>query len=170
MYKILIHSYSSTNWNKEIRNGGVSTDCSGGSDDHKIVFGLNCTTFGCELNRTDASRIATTVPLNITQLLEKFKGISTNNSSAENASNYSVPVQGNQSNATVFNICYPELNINPTSVTPMDVTPMDRTAPPTSSIDSSLAEELESAILIVLKIVSTLRNLHVFHCLPALDK
>ncbi|XP_064406818.1 adhesion G-protein coupled receptor G2-like isoform X2 [Halichondria panicea] len=145
---------SSTNWNKEIRNSGVSTDCSGGSDDHKIVFGLNCTTFGCELNRTDASRIATTVPLNITQFLEKFNGISTNNSSAENASNYSVPVQGNQSNATVFNICYPELNINPTSVTPMDVTPMDRTAPPTSSIDSSLAEELESAILIVLKIIN----------------
>ncbi len=72
MYKILIHSFSSTNWNKEIRNGGVSTDCSGGSDDHKIVFGLKCTTFGCESKTTEASRIATTVPLNITQLLSSL--------------------------------------------------------------------------------------------------
>ncbi|XP_064406870.1 adhesion G protein-coupled receptor L3-like isoform X2 [Halichondria panicea] len=106
---------SSNNWNKEIRNGGVSTDCSGGSDDHKIVFGLNCTTFGCEKRKTDASRIATTVPLNITRLLETFKDITTS-----------------------------------TEEEVMTAT----TAPATSSIDSSLAEELESTISNVLSIIN----------------
>ncbi len=123
MYKILIHSYSSNNWNKEIRNGGVSTDCSGGSDDHKIVFGLNCTTFGCEERKTDASRIATTIPLNITRLLETFKDITTS--------------------------------------TEEEVTTAT-TAPATSSIDLSLAKQLESAISNILSIVSTLKNFHVF--------
>ena len=93
MYKVLIHSYSSNNWNKDIRNGGVSTDCSGASDNRKIMFGLKCTTFGCENTKTEASRIATTVPLNITQLM---------------------PVLGNQSNTTI-----PEHKINITSVVSM---------------------------------------------------
>ncbi|XP_064406830.1 adhesion G protein-coupled receptor L3-like isoform X2 [Halichondria panicea] len=84
---------SSTYWNKEIRNGGVSTDCSGASDNHKIVFGLKCTTFGCENTKTEASRIATTVPLNITQLM---------------------PVPGNQSNTTIS-----KHKINITSVVSM---------------------------------------------------
>ncbi len=164
MYKILTYTlliYSSTNWNKEIRNGGVSTDCSGSSNDHEIVFGLNCTTFGCELNETHASRIATTVPLNITQHL-----------------NSSEPVPGNQSNTTVFT---PELNICTTSVALMDdvttsteeevmSTISYNPTPATSSIDSLLAEELEFAISNVSSIVSTLRHFHVFHCNPALDK
>ena len=161
------------------------------------MFGLNCTTFGCELNKTNASpinktnasRIATTVPLIITQLLNSLE---------------SVP--GNQSNTTIFKPQEP--NINPTSVTLMgDVTTSTEeevmstisynpsptgvssastsvrgsstssiqvtstpTAPATSSIDSSLTEELESAISNVSSIVSTLRHFHVFHCNPALDK
>ncbi|XP_064406825.1 uncharacterized protein LOC135351685 isoform X2 [Halichondria panicea] len=124
---------SSTNWNKEIRNGGVSTDCSGDSDGHKIVFGLNCTTFGCELNRTDASRIATTIPLNITQLL----------SSSE-------PFPNNQPNTTIVNICYPEQIINPTSMgatsteekVTSDITTAEEVTPTTS--DMTTAEEVTS--------------------------
>ncbi len=172
------------------------------------MFGLNCTTFGCELNKTNstkASRLVTTVPLNITQL------ISTNNSSAENASNYPVSVHGNQSNSTIFNVCCSEQNdltsdttsteenltldmttaeevtattSNMTTAegvmpTTSDMTTAEKgtsttystssiqvastpTAPATSSIDSSLAEELESTISNVSSIVSTMRNLHVF--------
>ncbi len=149
MYKILILSYSSINWNKEIRNGGVSTDCSGSSGDHKIVFGLNCTTVGCELDNTKASRIATTVPLNITQLLE-----GNNSSTYINDSQLSEPVHGNQSNATAT-FCYPVTSTGEEVTTVM-------TAPATSSVDSSLAEELDS-------IVSTLIKKFA-HCNPALDK
>ncbi len=237
MCQILIHSFSSTNWYKEIRNGGVSTDCSGGSDDHKIVFGLKCTTFGCEKRTTFASRIATTVPLNITKFSSSSK-----------------PIPSNQSNATVFTP--PELNIYTTYVASMgDLTTSTEevvmstifhspsptgvssasasvpgsstssiqvasimsttgvssastsvpesstssiqvasimsttgassaisastsvrgscsiqlistpTAPATSSVDSSLAEELEFAISNVSSIVS---KLYVFHCYPTL--
>ncbi len=177
------------------------------------MFGFKCTTFGCERKTTYASRIATTVPLNITQHL-----------------NSSEPAPGNQSNTTIFTPQEP--NINSTSVASMgDLTTSTEeevmstisynpiptgvssastsvresssiqmvsimsttgvssastsvrgsstssiqvtstpTAPATSSVDSSLAEELESAILNVSSIVSTLRNFHVFHCNPALDK
>ncbi len=147
MYKILIHSYSSNNWNIEIRNGGISTECSGGSDDHKIMFGLKCTTFGCELNKTKASRIATTVPLNITQFLESFKGISTNNSRAEKSRQLS---KDNHSNATVFNVCYSESNIKPTSMgttsteeeVTSDMTTAEEVTPTTS--DMTTAEEVTS--------------------------
>ncbi len=167
----MIRSFRSTNWKKEIRNSGVSTVCPVGSDDHKIVFGLKCTTFGCEKTTTNASRIATTVPLNITQLLSLM------------------PVPGNQSTTT-----QPEVKINITSATSMGKeevmstfshspsptgvssastsTPGSSTssiqvastptAPATSSIDSSLAEKLESAISNVLSIVSMLRNVYVF--------
>ncbi|XP_064406828.1 uncharacterized protein LOC135351685 isoform X5 [Halichondria panicea] len=151
---------------KEIRNGGVSTDCSGGSNDHmyKIMFGLKCTTFGCERIMTKASRIATTVPLNITQ------------------PSILVPVPGNQSTTA-----QPELKISITSATSMGKeleimstishspsptgvssastsvrgsstssiqvasTP---TAPATSSIDLSLTKELESAISNVSSIIN----------------
>ncbi len=168
---LMIRSFRSTNWNKDIRNSGVSTVCPVGSDDHKIVFGLSCTTFGCEKTTTEASRIATTVPLNITQLLSLM------------------PVPGNQSTTT-----QPEVEINITSATSMGKEEVmstishspsptgvssastsvrgsstssiqvvsTPTAPATSSIDSSLAEELESTISNVLSIVSILRNVHVF--------
>ncbi len=163
------------------------------------MFGLKCTTFGCEHRTTYASRIATTVPLNITQHL-----------------NFSEPVPGNQSNTTIFTPQEPNINFtsvasmgdlttspeeevmsyNPsptgvssastsvrestiqvasiisptgvysasTSVQGSSTSSIQVTSTPTaSSVDSSLAEELESAISNVSSIVSiyTLRN---FHC------
>ncbi len=193
------------------------------------MFGLKCTTFGCELDNTKASRIATTVPLNITQLL-----------------NSSEPVPGNQSNTTIFTSQEPNINstsvasmadlttsteeevmstnsynrsptgvssantsvrgsssiqvasiISPTGVSSASTSVRESssiqvasiisltrvysastsvrgsstssiqvtstpTASATSSVDSLLAEELESAISNVSSIVSTLRNFHVF--------
>ena len=138
------------------------------------MFGLNCTTFGCEKTTTEASRIATTVPLNITQLLEMFNGISINNSSAESDLTTSteeevtpttsdMTIEEEVTTTTSDMTTAEEVTTITSDMTTTSVqvasTP---TAPATSSIDSSLAEELESAISIISSIVSTLKNLHVF--------
>ena len=158
------------------------------------MFGLNCTTFGCEKTTTEASRIATTVPLNITQLLEMFNGISINNSSAESDLTTSTE---EEVTATTSDVTTEEEVTSTTSdmttaeeVTPTtsDMTTAEKgtlttystssiqvastpTAPVTFSIYSSLVEELESAISNVLSIASTMRKFTCFfYCHPALDK
>ncbi len=119
-------------WKSDIRNGGISANYSGSSDSFKIVLGLTCKTLGCS---TQASRIASTAPLNISQFLNisepnyavnQSHNISNNQSSLFNVTNVRKAMSMNLENITVVRLCtgttQPTTQSRPTTMSATGIT------------------------------------------------